>query len=152
MTEETTFERINRERRETDQKAEAPNRRYAEVLSRLLQVPRFQATVESPWEAPTVVIQCPKRHRLLEVRLDLTPMNGDPFLRVTPDDSGAPSNGWEGFLSSAGNPVDGDSIVKDKPRLKCSRCTYSGIHTQEHLLGLYALALQTGKKAMRLRD
>jgi hypothetical protein len=39
VTEESTFERVNREHRERDQKAEGPNRRYAVVLDGLWRSP-----------------------------------------------------------------------------------------------------------------
>lgn len=150
---ENVYDRTNRERRERDQKAEAPNRLYAEVVERLRQRPRFEGMTDAPWTAPLVKFLCPVcSHRLFEARLDLTPINGDPFLRMTPDDTGATSDGWEGFLAAVDSPVDGDAIVKPKLRLRCQhrkpsgvQCRYKCPHTQQRLLGLYEFAVERGK-------
>lgn len=157
---ENIYERVNRERRERDQKAEAPNLRYADVVARLRQRPQFEGMTEAPWTAPLVKFLCPVcSHRLFEARLDLTPINGDPFLRATPDDTGTTSSGWIGFLTAVDSPVDGDAVVKDKPRLRCQhrkpsgvQCRYNCPHTTEKLLALYEVAVELGKGSISLRN
>jgi hypothetical protein len=155
-TVESIYHRTNREHRERAQKVEAPNRRYAEVLARLLQRPQFEAVTEAPWTAPLVAFRCRACNRpMLEVRLDITP-SGDPFLRASPDEIGAASDGWAGFLPPSASH-GGDALVKDKPQLKCQhrsrsgvQCRYNGSHTQEKLLGLYEVAVELGKRSVRL--
>ncbi len=118
-----------------------------EVTKHLWQMPRVRAAL-SDRKTPAMVIQCPKRHPLYEVTLDMDE-NRNLFLVATSiEDKGVVTNGWENL--GLGSVNARESIRQNRVRLKCSRCPYDGVWTQADLLARYALALQEGETRIHL--
>jgi hypothetical protein len=128
--------------------ADASYDRLEEIAKRLLQMPRFLAVLSDLKRAPDMMIQCPKRHSLFEVTLDMD-QDRNPYLVATSrEDNGVVTNGWESL--GLGSVSAAESIRQNRVRFKCPRCPYDGVWTQGDLLSLYAAALQKGKTHIRL--
>jgi hypothetical protein len=116
--------------------------RFVAVEDRLLQMPRFMAALEDWTKAPAVTVSLGCDH------------NWRPFLIPANEDFGADiTDGWSGLFGTDDGP-DVDAIAQQRVRLKCSGhgCSYDGVKSQAHLLGQYAVALQTNKRSIRLTD
>ena len=127
--------------------ADASYDQLEEVTKRLWQMPCVLAAL-SDRKTPDMMIQCPKRHSLYEVTLDMDE-NRNLFLVATSiEDKGVVTNGWENL--GLGSAHDRESIGQNRVRFKCSRCPYDGVWTQADLLALYAHALQKGETRIHL--
>jgi hypothetical protein len=78
---------------------------------------------------------------------DQNPPGWPRILHTNNADPGVASDGWDNLFEGTSRPI---TFGDDRLQLKCPRCTYSGTHTQEHLLAIYALALQTEKRTITL--
>ena len=128
--------------------ADASYDQLEEVTKRLWQMPSVLAVLSNR-NAPAMTIQCPARHPLYEVTLDMDE-NRNLFLVATSrDDKGVVTNGWENL--GLGSVHDRENIGQNRVRFKCSRCPYDDDRwTQAKLLALYTVALQKGKTRVRL--
>ena len=127
--------------------ADASYDQLEEVTKLLWQMPCVVAAL-SDRKAPDMMIQCPKRHSLFEVTLDMDQDRNLFLVATSREDNGVVTNGWENL--GLGSVSAAESIRQNRVRLKCPTCPYDGVWTQGDLLALYAVALQKGRTHIRL--